>query len=240
MGELLSRIVPYVDIEEMRINYLGPFLEPDDENGLEVTSNFAETVVCGHVLDAPLITPNSIPLLKLCIDQVLADRIFRRNNYRAGQVRGFELPRMIKSLLFVPLDEPAPGAARFANGDWSDLPIVLPLVNRLVGECGWAPYVMDTFLTVAERAGLSYPIDALVTLMTKVLAELGDKADGWVGAMIPARITGVIQILADGNYPLSAARATALLKLLDMLIDLGDRRAAALEESETFRSTHTG
>ena len=240
LGELLSRIVSYVDIEEMKINYLGPFLEPDDENGLDVTSHFAESVVCRHVLDAPLITANIIPVLQFCIDQVLADPIFRRNSYGAGSVHGFELPRMIKSLLFVPLDQPAPEATRFANGNWSDLPIVLPLVNRLVGECGWAPSVMDTFLTMAERAGLSYPIDAFVTLVTRVLTGLGDSADGWVGTLIPARIAGVIQILADGNYPLSAARATALLRLLDMLIDLGDRRAAALQGSETFRATQTG
>ena len=66
----------------------------------------------------------------------------------------------------------------FANGDWTDLPQVLPLVDRLVGECGWAPYVMETFLTMAERAGVSYPIDAFVTLVTKVLEELSDNSDG--------------------------------------------------------------
>ncbi len=236
LGELLSRIVPYVGIEEMRTNYLGPFLKLDDENSLEVTSYFTESVVCRHLLDAPLIIPNTIPVLQLCIDQLLADPIFRRNGYRAGEVHGFGLPRMIKSFLVVPLSEPTPGAARFANGEWNDLPIVFPLINRLVGGCGWAPYVMDSFLTMAERAGLSYPIDAFVTLVTKVLTELGGNADGWVGTMIPARISGVIQVLADGNYPLSPARATALLRLLDMLIDLGDRRSAALEESETFRA----
>lgn len=237
LGELLSRIVPYIDVEEMRTNYLGPFLGPDDENGLEVTSHFVESVVLRQVFDARVVTPNAIPLLQLCIDQMLADPSFRRNNYRAGEVYGFDLPRMIKSLLFVPLGQSAPGATRFANGDWGDLPIVLPVVERLVAECGWVPYVMDTFLTMAERAGLSYPIDAFVTLMTKVLTELGDNADGWVGTTTPARIAGAIQTLADGNYPLSATRATALLQLLDMLIELGDRRAAALEESETFRAT---
>ena len=239
LGELLSRIVPYVDVEEMRTNYIGPFLQPDDENGLEVTAHFAESIVYRHVFDGPVITPNAISLLQLCIDQVLADPIFWRGSYRAGEVHGFDRPRMIKALLFVPLDQPAPGAARFANGDWSDLPIVLPLVDKFVGECGWAPYVMDTFLTLAERAGLSYPIDPFLNLMKRVLTELGDNADGWVGTMMPARIAGVIQTLADANYPLSAARATASLHVLDMLIDLGDRRAAALETSETFRATQT-
>lgn len=239
LGYLLSRISPYVDIDSMRIDYLGPFLEPDDENGLSVTSEFAEAVICRHVFDARSIDSHAIGLLQLCLDQLLADPIFSRNSYRAGQIHGLDLPRMIKAILFVPFDQPAPGAARFANGDWADLPIVLPLVERVVAEAGWAPFVMETFLTLVERSGLSYPIDAFVALATRVLTELGNNADGWVGTMIPARVAGVIQVFADGNYPLPAERATALLQLLDMLIDLGDRRAAALEESEAFRSAQT-
>lgn len=239
LGDLLSRIAPYVEIQEMRTTYLSPFLEPDDVNGMEVTSHFAESMVCRQILDAMEIRPNSIALLQLCVDYVVTDPTFHRRSHRAGQVHGFDLPRMIKSLLFVPLDEPAHGAKRFANGNWSDLPTVLPVVDRIVGECGWAPRVMDCFLTMAERAGLSYPIDAFIALMTRVLTELGGNADGWVGTTIASRIAGVIQTLADGNYPLSGAQVTALLRLLDILIDLGDRRAAALEESETFRRAQT-
>ena len=239
LGEVLARVVPYVQVEDMRTNYLGPFLTPDDENALEVSSHFVESLVCRHVLDAGVVAPNTIALLHVCTDQVLANPTFRRRNYRAGEVRGGDLPRTIKGLLFVPLNEPHARAIRFANDNWSDLPAVLPLVDRLVGECGWTPYVMNTFLTMAERAGSSYPIDAFVTLMTRVLTELNSEANSWIGTMISARIAGVIQTLADGNYPLSAARATPLLRLLDILIDLGDRRAAALEESETFRATQT-
>ena len=240
LGELLARIAPFVEVEQMKSAYLEAFLEPDDENGLEVTSEFAMSAVCRHVLDAPSVPPNTLLLLGLCLDQVSADPAFQRDNFRAGQPRGFHLPRTIKALLFVPFSEAAPEAVRFANGDWTDIPQVLPLIDRLVGACGWAPYVMETFLTTAERAGVSYPIDSFVSLTTRVLDELGDNSDGWVGTMIPARIAGAVQVLADGNYPLSQERATALLRILDMLIDLGDRRAAALEESETFRATQTG
>ena len=240
LGDLFARIAPYVEFEKMRTRYLGPFLDQDDENGFEVTSHFAEAMVCRQVLDATVIGPNCIPLLQLCVDRIVADPTFERRSHRAGQVHGFDLPRMVKSLLFVPLEKPATGAQRFANGNWSDLPMVLPIIDRLVSECGWAPKVMESFLTMAERAELSYPIDAFIALMTKVLTKLGDNADGWVGTAIASRIAGVIQTLADGNYPLAGAQASALLRLLDMLIDLGDRRAAALEESETFRLTQTG
>ena len=52
---------------------------------------------------------------------------------------------------------------------------------------------------------------------------------------LPARLAAVIQRLAEANYPLEVNRARGLLKLLDALIDLGDRRSAALEQDEAFR-----
>jgi hypothetical protein len=45
----------------------------------------------------------------------------------------------------------------------------------------------------------------------------------------------MVQRLADANYPLQVEQAQGLLKLLDALIDLGDRRSAALEQTEAFR-----
>jgi len=40
---------------------------------------------------------------------------------------------------------------------------------------------------------------------------------------------------ADWNFPLKLQDAHELLKVLDALIDLGDRRSAALEQTEAFR-----
>jgi hypothetical protein len=55
------------------------------------------------------------------------------------------------------------------------------------------------------------------------------------GTLLSARIAGVVQRLADGNYPLRSDQAQQLLKVLDALIDLGDRRSAALEQTEAFK-----
>jgi hypothetical protein len=45
----------------------------------------------------------------------------------------------------------------------------------------------------------------------------------------------MVQRLADGNFPLRADQAQELLKVLDALIDLGDLRSAALEQTEAFK-----
>jgi hypothetical protein len=58
--------------------------------------------------------------------------------------------------------------------------------------------------------------------------------------MLPPRIAGSVQRLADANDPLRSEQARQLLTILDTLIDLGDRRSAALEQTEAFRGVQVG
>ena len=53
--------------------------------------------------------------------------------------------------------------------------------------------------------------------------------------MLPAKLAAVVQRQADWNFPLRLEDAQELLKVLDALIDLGDRRSAALEQTEAFK-----
>ena len=62
----------------------------------------------------------------------------------------------------------------------------------------------------------------------------------WSGTTIAARIAGVVQRLAELNFPLAVKDARALLGILDRLVDMGDRRAAALQQSEQFRGVKQG
>lgn len=64
-----------------------------------------------------------------------------------------------------------PEAARFANDDWRDLHHVMPLVTRLMSGVGGSHYVMSKFLTLCERAGSDYPLDAfspMLVLLSKI------------------------------------------------------------------------
>jgi hypothetical protein len=160
--------------------------------------------------------------------------MFDPNGYRAGEVRGNEMPELIKALLLVAVER-APGAARFVNGDWSQLNVMMPIISRIVSVIGWSPFVMQNFLILCERAGLAYPIDEFGGQVWGVLGMLSNAKGGWVGTLLPARIAGVIQRLVDANYPLRLDQAQQMLRVLDALIDLGDRRSAALEQTEAFR-----
>jgi hypothetical protein len=233
LGDLLARAAPFFAADYVRKEFLAPFLT-EDEEGLAVLTGFADMTVKRHVLDASTVPANTLDLLSDCIERVIRDHIFDPSRSRAGRVSGHDLPRIIQALLFVSVEEVS-GAARFANGDWSQVSMIMPIVTRLVTAIGWSTFVMDTFLTLCERAGVAYPLDAFAAQANSVLGSLSNAKGGWAGTRLPARTAATVQRLADSNFPLRPDQAQALLRVLDALIDLGDRRSAALEQAEAFR-----
>ncbi len=126
-------------------------------------------------------------------------------------------------------------AARYVNGDWCEISRILPLIDRFVRAGGWAASVMDPFLTLCERARANYPAE---TFADQVLAILGDGPDNlksWHGTFILARIAELVQHFAHRDAPMTLALAQKFLRILDMLVDMGDRRSAALQLGEAFR-----
>jgi len=236
LADLIARAAPCLPSDVVINRYLKPFSDARDDVGLDFIASFAEMTTCRHVYDAETVSDGTIALLDHCLERLLSDRSFDPNSYRAGEVYGFELPRLIKALFFVSVKD-ASGATRFANGDWTDLPYVMPLIDKLVCQARRAPFVMDMFLTMCERAGTAYPIYASVDEATAALNALHAARATSTGLMHPARLSAMVQVLADANYPLTADQSRGLLFVLDALIDLGDRRSAALEQSEAFRNT---
>jgi hypothetical protein len=234
LGTLLARALPFFDLEWVREHFIKPFCKIDDE-ALRVLAQVAESIVTRHVFDAKDIPENALPILNDCVQRVIDDKAFAPNSYRAGEVYGYDMPNLIKALLFVNIDCECPGSARFVNGDWSGIQIIMPLVTKLVKATGWSTYVMQNYLTLCERAERAYPIDAFIEQATAALNSIEHAKGNWVGTLLPARLASIIQKLAEANYPLDVDRARGLLKLLDALIDLGDRRSAALEQDEAFR-----
>jgi len=120
LADLMARAVPYVSLDVARNSFVKPFV-PDDEDALCVLASFTDKLVLRQVCDAGAIPANAIPLLKDCASRVVQDRTFAPKGWRAGKVYGYDMPELIKALLFVNFETAAPGAARFANGDWSQI-----------------------------------------------------------------------------------------------------------------------
>jgi SpoVK/Ycf46/Vps4 family AAA+-type ATPase len=158
LGRILAVAAEHLP-SEMQARLLNPIIDQPDDICMPILAPFTDLFVCISILDAPQIEERGLVLLDACLERTLQHADFRRTGYRAGQIGGFDLPVLIKALLFVAIER-ADGAARFANGRWEDLSRVLPLIDKMVRRIGWAPFVMRQFITLCERAGANYPADA--------------------------------------------------------------------------------
>lgn len=126
-------------------------------------------------------------------------------------------------------------ATRYANGNWSEIRRILPLIDRFIRAGGWAASVMAPFLTLCERAKASYPAEDFADQMLAIIGDESDNLKGWDGTFIPAHIAELVHHFAHRDTPMTQKLAQKFLRVLDILVDMGDRRSAALQLSEAFR-----
>jgi hypothetical protein len=94
---------------------------------------------------------------------------------------------------------------------------------------------MAPFLTLCERAKVNYPADAFADQVLTVLADGPASLKGWHGTFTSARIAELVQHFAHRDAPMKLDLAQKFLRILDTLVDMGDRRSAALQLGEAFR-----
>jgi hypothetical protein len=95
---------------------------------------------------------------------------------------------------------------------------------------------MSSFLLLCEHVGTAYRIDDFITQASAVLRQIENAKGNWLGTGLAARTAATVQRLADANFRLCADQGKIFCASLDALIDLGDRRSAALEQTEVFKS----
>lgn len=236
LGRVLSRVAGVLEIDEVRDRILTPITTLGGSDPHTILAPFTDSFVCRYVFDAASPPAHVMEVLDACLDRFLEDPVFSRTSYRAGELHGFDQPALVKALLFVQIDDLAGGAARFVNGDWREVDMVLDLVAKFVTAAGWSAYVMGRFLTLCERASAHYPPEHFADLTLSVLRlGEGEELPGWHGTTLAARISGLVQIFSERAAPLPQGLALKLLQILDLLVDLGDRRSAALQQGEIFR-----
>jgi hypothetical protein len=168
------------------------------------------------------------------LDRFLASPSFKRESYRSGKLYGFDQPSLVDTLMFVSVERAAL-AARYVNGDWSEIALILPLIDRFMRAGGWTASVMAPFLTLCERAKAAYPAEVFADQILAVIGDGTKQLKGWQHFSIPARIAGLVQYFADRDAPMPLHLSQMFLRILDLLIDMGDRRSAALQLGEAFR-----
>jgi len=234
LGSRLGHVAGLLPLADFQTHFLDPILGLEGDNCWALLYPFANTYICAYVYDAPAVPPDAVATLDLCLGRLLQDAAFKRSAYRSGEFSGFDQPRLVRTLMFVSVER-ANLAARYVNGDWSEIGRILPLIDRFVRAGGWAASVMDPFLTLCERARANYPAEAFADQVLAIIGDGPDNLKSWHQTFIPARIAELVQHLAHRDAPMTLALAQKFLRILDMLVDMGDRRSAALQLGEAFR-----
>jgi hypothetical protein len=234
LGQTLGRVSGLLTLEEIRPRFLEPIFALQGDACWALLAPFTSAYVCCYVYDAVVVPADAVTILDLCLGRFLASPAFKRELYRSGHFYGFDEPRLIETLMFVSVEHAAL-AARYVNSDWSEINRILPLIDRLVRAGGWTASVMAPFLTLCERAKASYPADVFADQILTVVGDGSEQLKGWQNASIPARIAELVQHFADRDAPMPLHLAQKFLRILDLLVDMGDRRSAALQLGEAFR-----
>ena len=206
----------------------------DDESCFELLDSFVDHLICRQVHDAEKLSAGTLVMVKAIADRVAAADW----RWDASRVNG-NLTRqkhtILKALLLVNVAQ-ADGARRFANGNWSEIAAVIPSLEKLFQSIASVTGGLLYFLNLAERSIDHYPADALADTLTNFLVAQENKPAALRSISAPERMAAIVQTLASREHPLSENLRAKLLKLLDMLVELGDRRSAALLGSEWFKT----
>ena len=108
-------------------------------------------------------------------------------------------------------------------------------MTRAVGD---VPIVAQSFLIACERALPFVPASWFAELALSMVSDHG-RPGGWESSSLPGRLANVVQMVAQLGHPIGEDVAKTLLRTLDALVDMGDRRAAALQISEIFKDVRT-
>lgn len=230
----LAQVVLHLEPEEVRRRFLEPAFALDDELAASLVRSFADRLVC-TLMDAPSVDPRALALLEDCVSRVLRHEAWDEARRRAGELYGFDLPELVRTLFFVQVEH-AGGAARFANGDWREVRQIFPVIDPLVRAVGDIPGVTLSYLTLCERAVDHYPAADFVAQVSAVLDKQPGIPAGWRGSTIPGRVAALVQAFAEKSQPLPLPLRRGMLLVLDRLVEMGDRRSAALQASEIFRN----
>jgi hypothetical protein len=233
LGWTVASVAAHLPADESMQKLLRPILAQPDVIAIRLLTPFTQSLVCDAVFDAQEIRDETLQLLHAVLERTLETREFIRSPHNDGRMRGSDLQYLIKSLLFIVVDN-APNYTRFANGNWKEIARVMPLVDHFVRTAGWHTCVAHSFILLCQSCGAAYPAEIFAD---QIIAQLVDGClpSAWSHTIIPAAIAGLVQAHAERQHPLPSTLGRKLLQVLDALVDLGDRRSAAMQQSEAFR-----
>lgn len=234
----LARVALHLEPADAIQRFIEPTAATDDEVFASLASSFVG-LLASNVMDEPVLPDRPLAVLQAIVPRLLSHRSWRHLARHGVATSDADLVEIVRTLFFVSVDG-AMGAARFANRDWRDIEVTFPLIEPVLEAHGRIPSVTSAFLTLCERAIDAYPVERFVRHLHLVLPGTEGLPAGWRGTTMVARLSGLVQQFSQKTQPLPLQTARDLLAALDVLVDRGDRRAAAIQTSEEFKDIRTG
>lgn len=227
----LAQIALKLSVEEGTRRFLQPAMATNDEAFASLGECFTGHLIA-QVADSPEIPQGALELLFVVVQRVLAYRGWRHAGH--GWLSEQDFVGIVKHLFFADLGY-AGGAVRFANRNWAEVGAVIPVFEPILRAHGSVTFVARAWMDLCESSFEHYPVQHFVDSVEHLLVGEG-LPPGWRNTQLPGRLSGLIQRFSERQQPMPLAMAEKLLRALDRLVDMGDRRAAAVQLSEVFRS----
>lgn len=227
----LARLSLMLPAEDGTRRFLQPAMATHDEACFSLCERFTSHLIT-QIADNKEIPQTALQLLSVITQRVLAYREWRYAGHGGHSEQDFV--DIVKHLFFSDLRY-AGGAVRFANRNWSEVGVVIPVFEPILHTHGSVTFVARAWMDLCESSLEHYPVQHFVENLEHLLVGEGIPP-GWRGTYLPAQLSGLIQRYSERQQPLPLDMAQKLLRALDRLVDMGDRRAAAVQLSEVFRS----
>lgn len=199
----------------------------------EVLSTFANAYSCMRLLDAPEVPLGIFDVFIDIFEAVEDHPDWKRPEWRESYGLPDQLQKLVRIAMGANWDRPAMGAARFANNNWADAKLLDPLIDWMLQRFGHLPQVMQAFLLHVERSFDQRGSEFLASRLGSITPNVWQSRGFWYGGRT-AQLAGLLQTFAERDTPLKRDVHVQFLEILDHLVELGDRRSAALQISSLF------
>ncbi|MDP2221571.1 MAG: hypothetical protein Q8K34_15465 [Hydrogenophaga sp.] len=224
----------HLPAEEAERRFVASAAAADDKTFGHLVMPFASRLACAIVDKDPIPTV-AIPLLQAVLVRVMKCSYWGGLTNSRRSISETDLSFIIDSIFFSGLPK-AGLAKRYVNGDWKDVTVIFTIFEPVLVAQGCQIMVASAWLSLCEKAFDNYPAEHFIKHLKHLFPGQGQRP-AWHGTTLVARLAGLIQRFSERKAPLQATDAGELLRALDELVDMGDRRAAAVQMSEVFRST---
>ena len=229
----LAALCEKLPIENVRSAIIPLLCQLPPEPKREVLSTFANAYSCMRLLDAPKLSKGIADVFLDIFESVADDPDWNRPVWREDYSLPEQLHKLVRIAMGTNWDRPAMGAARFANNNWADVELLDPLIDWMLQRFGHLSQVIQIFLDHVEKSFVHRSSEFLASRLGGVAPAVWQSRGFWSGGSA-AQLAGLIQSFAERNAPLQPDAHLQFLEILDHLIELGDRRAAALQISSLF------